>query len=92
MGMVKETRQIFEVGDIKALGFQCRKCLGEFVVKVSDAAIPIHCPKPNCGERWTADGSTNSRPAGVVEALRKLLDFPDQLVALRFEIDGREDE
>ena len=90
--MVKETRQVFDLSDIKAVRLQCNSCKGELVIELDKAKIPVNCPHPGCEQRWTAQNSTSSESAGVIESLRRLLRFPDDKMTLRFEIEGEADK
>ena len=89
--MVKETRIIFDLGDIKAVRIECNSCHGELVLTLDKPEIPVCCPLPHCGKRWAPQGSTSSKSAGVLTALRALLHYPDESMTFRFEIDGEED-
>ncbi len=43
--MVKETRLIFDVTDIKALRIKCKRCLNELAMRLeSEHGIPDDCP------------------------------------------------
>ena len=90
--MVKETRQVFDVEDLKALRLKCKKCGAELVLEVSQCVVPVSCPAPNCGERWTPVNSNSSRAGGVVYALRQLLEFPEGGMTIRFEIEGEPEQ
>lgn len=89
--MVKQTRHIFDLTDIKAVRFRCSGCGGELVQSLSGAAIPTVCPSPACDERWAPAQSTASDTAGLIEYARKVLLHPDPKMTVRFEIDGEEE-
>ncbi|MGA3052689.1 MAG: hypothetical protein ABSD63_00630 [Candidatus Korobacteraceae bacterium] len=50
--MTVEHKIVVGLGDIKALIFECRKCLTRVSVPVEEAKTPHACP---CGHQWLPD-------------------------------------
>ena len=87
--MVKETRYIFEVGEIVAFKLRCGTCEGEISTKLGDMAGMIECPL--CGTTWEHP----TRRSAVRDVLRSLANLcleKDPTRIIRFEIDGEEDK
>ena len=85
--MVKQTKHIIGLGDIRVVRIQCEKCKAELIQALDEAAIPVSCPAPGCDERWTPNGSSTYSVA-VIESIRKAQRFGDPKFTLRFEVDG----
>ena len=63
--MVKESRIVFEIGDIKGIRVQCHKCKGEVVQSFkSNFYMPSQCLL--CNEPWAPPG----RDFATAELLR----------------------
>ena len=86
MSVVKETRQIFSIADIKAIRLQCKKCQAEVVVPPQAPYVNFRCPQ--CHQEW--QGLTNHTDANglLLGAIRAIIETPPTLMAVRFEIDG----
>ena len=86
MVVVKETRQIFSVADIKAIRLQCKKCQAEVVVSPQVPNVTLQCPQ--CYQEWR--GQTNQMDANglLLRAIKEIIETPPTLMAVRFEIDG----
>ena len=86
MSVVKETRQIFCVADIKAIRLQCKKCQTEVVVSPQAPYVNRQCPQ--CYQEW--QGLTNHTDANglLLGAIRAIIETPPTLMTIRFEIDG----
>ena len=84
--MVKETRQIFSVADIKAIRLQYKKCQTEVVVPPRAPYVNLRCPQ--CHQEW--QGLTNHMDANglLLSAIKEIIETPPTLMAVRFEIDG----
>ena len=91
MTLVKQTRHIFDLSDIKAVRFQCSGCGGELVQTLGDAAIPTNCSSPGCTERWAPENvDTVSHNAALISHANRLVVNPNQQYTIRFEIDGED--
>ena len=89
--MVKETRHIFDLTDIKAVRLQCNSCKKEFVQSLVDNTIPDYCPSPKCDRRWENAQKTDNYH--LLRAARAILFDPTSLpMTIRFEIDGEENK
>ena len=86
MSVVKETRQIFSVADIKAIRLHCKKCQTEVVVAPQVPYATLRCPQ--CHQEW--QGRTNHMDANglLLSAIKEIVERPPTLMAVRFEIDG----
>ena len=81
--MVKETRIIIGLSDIKTLRFQCNHCSGVLAIKLeATERMPEHCPL--CTSRWQVNGDM---AANVLRDLRHLL-HQDKTVEILFEVDA----
>ena len=82
--MVKETRQIFSVVDIKAIRLQCKKCQTEVVVSPQGSYVNHQCPQ--CYQQW--QGLTNHLDANglLLNAIKEIIETPPTLMEVRFEI------
>ena len=94
MTVVKETRHIFSLGDIRFVRIVCSKCDGEIarLLTQSSNMLPEKCP--NCLEEWW---DKNYKPRAVeattdalkaIHRLMKVLDVENGPITVRFEIDG----
>ena len=88
--MVKQTRHIFKVGDIDAVRIQCSStgCRSEWIVPLGNVNIPLECP--SCESRWTPKSNRSTKAEAVLKALAAIVDYPDDHIELRFEIDGED--
>ena len=88
--MVKETRQIFDLSDVKAIRLRCEYCKAEVVQEILAYKIPGDCPL--CGHRWETprpDGSMGPNRL-LVRAIQDILRTEYLPVTVRFEIEGGE--
>ena len=85
--MVKQTRHIFEVGDILAIMVECKNCANEITLRLhSDKTIPDDCPMCKCS-KWIV----RTHADRLVKALRDAYEAgPNVGTIIRFEIDGGE--
>ena len=91
--MVKETRHIFELLDIKAIRLRCSKCKREAVQAVEDTDVTMRCPF--CNEDWESpDLPSGHRGLGyhLVHTLKDLLKQESNLLTIRFEVDGEDEK
>ncbi len=97
--MVKQTRHIFEVGDILEIRIRCSECGAEITKPryKSSTAFPMKCP--HCLNDWWDEISTpvtvEATKAVLVslERLRLSLEREDCTpITIRFEIDGEPDK
>ena len=71
--MVKETRIIFEVGDLVALRYQCggEACNQEMLFRLDNGgSLPFQCP--SCGRQWHNPGPQANPNPYLLELLRLL--------------------
>ena len=90
--MVKETRHIFDLSDIKAIRLQCSHCKGEVVQAVLEYKLPADCPL--CGEDWDIprpDGSMGPNRL-LARAIQDVVRSQSLPMTIRFEIDGEADK
>ena len=87
MTLVKQTRHIFSLEDIKAVRFTCAKCGSAVVQTLDQANIPTNCPTPNC-QRWAPDGDAPYANGTLVHYARQLVQFADPNMTVHFEIDS----
>ena len=89
--MVKQTRHIFEFKDILTVRIQCASedCQSEYVLPLGNIGIPLTCP--SCETGWMPRNGSSLNTERLLRALKSILQFPDQTINLRFEING-EDE
>ncbi len=53
--MVKQTKIVVDLEDIKSLRLKCRECEGVVIIPVDNGyKVPVQCPC--CGEQWEAWG------------------------------------
>lgn len=78
MGMVKEVRILFDLGDIRAMRLHCKKthptgirCNGETFWRPANDEPPRQCVK--CGQSW-ADDPRDSVITGFLESVHSLMD------------------
>ena len=85
--MVKETRQIFDLSDIKAIRLWCQHCKREAVQSVLATDVPKQCPF--CRKDWEPDypGSVRGDNFQIMKAMQRLLkaqsESPDMIIRLR---------
>ena len=84
MSVVKETRQIFSVEDIKAIRLQCKKCQTEVVLSPLSPYID-RCPY--CSQVWHGQRSRDDPNDLLLNAIKEIVEQPPELVTIRFEID-----
>ena len=91
--MVKETRQIFDLGDVRAVRFRCSRCGDECVQSLDAIDIPLQCPRPQCEQVWEpVDSSGKSdRHWMLYYANRLKLHEKSPPMTVRFEIDGEQE-
>ncbi len=91
--MVKQTRHIFDLADVKAVRLQCNQCKGEVVQSAPVYKYPLRCPLCSC--EWVRE-----LPAGVphpdpnqdlARAIIAVLQANGLPATTRFEIDGEEE-
>ena len=85
--MVKQTRVIFELGDIVAFTVRCNDCKGEVKTKLDDLSRLTDCPL--CASTWDLGGEP-SATREALRALRQLAREKNPTRVIRFEIDGEE--
>ena len=88
--MVKETRHIFDLSDIKAVRLQCKNCGREAVQSIKATEVPKICPF--CREEWEVDLPQGSRSMNflLIYYMKELLKSETERMVIRFEIDGEE--
>ena len=83
--MVKETRIVFEAGDIRAIRVRCKKCENEVTIRTQcKQDVPLDCPMCNTSN-W-ASGSGGSRLLSVLRAI--CAEEPEVGATVILEIDG----
>ena len=87
MSVVKETRQIFSVADIKAIRLQCKKCQTEVVLSPLSPYID-RCPQ--CGQVWREPRNRQDANDLLLNAIKEIVETPSALMLVRFEIDNGE--
>ena len=92
MTVVKETRHIFNLGDIKAIRLKCTNCNGEAVQSVKITEVPKQCPF--CNKDWEIDYPNGNRGDNwlLVRSMQGLLKADTPRMTIRFEIDGKDDD
>ena len=83
--MVKQTRIIFEIGDILAIRIQGKCCDGEILIKLG--ADHYHVPErcPHCDDPWR----TLTHIQSAITQLRNALKYEkDSSVKMRLELDA----
>ena len=87
MPMVKETLNIFDLGDLKAIRFHCNHCQGEVVQSIMAYKMPKNCPL--CLEEWEKprmqSGSLGPNEL-LVHAIRDVVQREGLPMTIRFEI------
>ena len=81
--MVKETRVIFDLAELKAVRLQCGHCSVEVVYKNLEFSMPSDCPL--CGEAWDTASGLNKALARAIRSVMRADELP---MTIRFEIDG----
>lgn len=64
---------------------------GELIVDLNNVELPDKCPRPQCNYRWAPQNSSGTNTYGALAGLKRLFQYPDETMALRFEIPA-EDE
>ena len=96
MSMVKQTRIIFDIGDLLAIRLQCGHCGKEAVQPLDVAEVQKNCPM--CHKQWEDDFPDAVRGDNwqLIRAMKSLLkeaqNNPPARMTIRFEIDGESDE
>ena len=90
--MVKETRIVFEIGDVVKVTLKCtgQDCGGEISDTLDKLVRLTQCPL--CGDLWEDPGPSSSSVLQALRALRELLRDQSPSRVIRFEIDGEEDK
>ena len=88
--MVKQTRHIFDLSDVKALRLRCGHCGREAVQSIETTEVPKTCPF--CNDEWEVDLPQGGRGwnYALVMDMRRVLKECTQKMTIRFEIDGEE--
>ena len=88
--MVKETRQIFDVSDIKAIRLYCAHCGREAVQSIKATEVPKKCPF--CNQDWENDYPGDNRGYNwqMVRSIQALVGTDNPRMIIRFEIDGEQ--
>ena len=94
--MVKETRTVFGLDDIRQVRIICSKCCGEIARSLAHSSnlLPEKCP--NCFDEWWDRHSMPRAIEATIEALKainrlmNILKVETGPVDVRFEIDGEE--
>ena len=86
--MVKETRQIFDLSDIKAVRLQRAHCKREAVQSAQTTEVPKRCPF--CGQDWELNLPQGHRGLNYasIRDIQALLREDTPLMIVRFEIEG----
>ena len=88
--MVKETKIVFEIGDIRGLRLVCVNCKNETMLMLRcDLPMPEACNV--CNHAWQWSGNQRNIIKDAIDKLRLALRAEDGPVRLRFEIDGKEE-
>ena len=89
--MVKQTRHIFDLSDIKAVRLQCGHCRKEAVQPLKATEVGKECPF--CGQDWEVSAPQGARGDNwlMIRCMRQLLKEDSPLMTARFEIDGESD-
>ena len=96
MSMVKQTRHIFDIGDLLAIRLQCGHCGKEAVTSVEMTEVSRDCPF--CSRPWEPQMPDGNRGDAwlLVRAMQGILkeaqSNPPCRMKIRFEIDGESDE
>ena len=97
--MVKETRIIFELGDILQMRIVCSHCRGEVVHSKlkPNYRLPANCP--NCNEEWWDPNRQDNLALGYFKAmldsihrLQQCKDGGNVQFTVKFEIEGEADK
>ena len=85
--MVKQTRQIFDLADVKAIRFRCNHCNSSVVQSDYIKNTLEICPL--CGEGWRP---TNERSPTwrLVRAMRDILNSDSPPMTVEFEIESED--
>ena len=90
--MVKQTRHIFDLSDVKAIRFQCANpnCKSEVVQSILKYKMPSDCPL--CGAGWEDSVGDAMGPNSLLtRAIQDILRSSNLPMTVRFEINGDED-
>ena len=87
---MKQTRIIFEVGDIKGIRIRCKRCQGELVQTLeSNKPTPTSCA--HCGEPWQTPGEQQFTARSLTQVLRSVCrEDEGATLSVLFEIDDEE--
>ena len=87
MSVVKETRQIFSVVDIKAIRLKCngKDCQAAVVIS---PVFPHVDRCPQCGQAWRGQSNRQDANDFLLNAIKEIVTQPPTLVTIWFEIDG----
>ncbi len=85
--MVKQTKHLFQVRDIRAVRVECKKCSNEIILRLcTEQTIPDECPMCRCSN-WILGTYADD----IVRQLRKALGADERVNStIRFEVDGEE--
>ena len=87
--MVKQTRIIFEVGDVVNLRIRCNTCKREIVQKISaEREIQVACPL--CNTPWKSTGSGATATERLFIALHDVLAQDSVPLTILMELDDTE--
>ena len=88
--MVKETRHIFDLSDVKALRLRCECCGREAVQSIQKTEVKKRCPF--CNQDWENEmpGATRGTNYNLVRNIQILLKTDTPRMTVRFEIDGED--
>ena len=88
MTVVKETRHIFDLGDIKAIRLKCTNCKREAVQSVKTTEVLKQCPF--CKTEWEVDLPQGARGLNyhLVRNMQELLKQENLPMTIHFELDG----
>ena len=85
--MVKETKIVFEIGDIRGLRLVCVNCKNETMLLLQcDLPMPDVCNV--CHQAWQWPGNQRNTIKDAIDKLRLALRAQGSPVRLRFEIDA----
>ena len=87
--MVKETLNIIELSDIRAIRLRCENCKRELVQFLDTAKVPRQCPV--CCHIWDHEQPNRGLEFGLIHIMQSLHKRKDSDVTVRFEINGEED-
>ena len=90
--MTVETRTLFQLSDVEAVEFECRKCHAKVIRKISGfKSPPAVCG--NCGEQWFVDGAQAVNELQYfLHQLERFTDDEKEKFDLRLEVKGASHE